>query len=198
GFEQIVKKCPVPIVPICIDHVWGSIFSYQGRKFLWKWPRRIPYTVHINVGKALPPTADAFTVRQAIQRLSAESAVRRSSERKPVHRQFVRQAVAHPFRSCILDANAAKPELKYGEVLVGVKVLLKRLRPLLGTDAMVGVWLPPGAGAAMANICLACMGKTSVNLNYTSAPNIVQSAIQQCKITKVLTSKLFCYKVPLD
>src|SRR5213078_3062048 len=57
---------------------------------------------------------------------------------------------------------------------------------------------PPGAGAALANICLACMGKTSVNLNYTSAPNIVQSSIQQCKITKVLTSKLFCHKVPLD
>jgi acyl-[acyl-carrier-protein]-phospholipid O-acyltransferase/long-chain-fatty-acid--[acyl-carrier-protein] ligase len=198
GFEQIVKRSPVPIIPICTDHVWGSIFSFQGRKFFWKWPQRIPYHVHVNIGPALPPTADAFTVRQAIQRLSAESAVRRSPSRKPVHRQFVRQAVAHPFRSCILDVNAAKPMLTYGETLVGVKILLKRLKPLLGNEAMVGVWLPPGAGAAIANICLACLGKTSVNLNYTSAPNIVQSSIQQCKITKVLTSKLFCHKVPLD
>ncbi len=198
GFEQIVKRSPAPIVPICTDHAWGSIFSYQGGKVFWKLPQRIPYEVHVNVGKPLPATADAYTVRQAIQRLSAESAVRRAKERKPVHRQFVRMAVAHPFRSCIIDPNASKPELKYGEVLVGVKILLKRLKPMLGNDAMVGVWLPPGAGAAMANICLACLGKTSVNLNYTSAPNIVQSSIQQCKITKVLTSKLFCHKVPLD
>lgn len=198
GFEQIVKKSPAPIIPICVDHVWGSIFSFQGGKFFWKLPKRLPYIVHVNVGKPLPATADAFTVRQAIQRLSAESAVRRSVYRKPVHREFVRQAVAHPFRSCIIDQNAAQPELKYGETLVGVKVLLKRLKPLLGTDAMVGVWLPPGAGAAMANICLACLGKTSVNLNYTSAPNIVQSSIKQCNIIKVVTSKLFCHKVPLD
>lgn len=198
GFEQIVKKSPAPIVPVCVDHVWGSIFSFQGGKFFWKLPKRLPYLIHVNVGKPLPATANAFTVRQAIQRLSAESAIRRSSERKPVHREFVRQAVAHPFRSCILDQNAAKPELTYGETLVGVKILLKRLKPLLGEDPMIGVWLPPGAGAAIANICIACLGKTSVNLNYTSAPNIVQSSIQQCKITKILTSKLFIHKVPLD
>lgn len=198
GFEQIMKKSPVPIVPVCLDHVWGSIFSFQGGKFFWKLPKGLPFVTHVSIGKPLPPTADAFTVRQVIQRLSAESAVRRSPERRPVHRQFVRMAVSHPFRSCILDANAAKPELTYGETLVGVKVLLKRLKPLLATDAMVAVWLPPGAGGAMANICLACLGKTSVNLNYTSAPNIIQSALQQCGVKKVLTSKLFTHKLPLD
>ena len=198
GFEQIVKRSPAPIIPICIDHVWGSIFSYQGGKFFWKWPQEVPYRVHVTIGKPLPATADPYTVRQAIQRLSAESAVRRSPERKPVHRQFVRQAVAHPFRSCLIDPGAPKPILKYGEVLVGVKLLLKRLKPLLGDDAMVGVWLPPSAGGAIANICLACMGKISVNLNYTSAASIVQSSIDQCKIKKVLTSKLFTHKVPLD
>lgn len=198
GFEQIVKKSPAPIIPICVDHVWGSIFSFQGKKFFWKVPQRVPYVIHINYGKALPPDADAFTVRQAIQRLSAESAVRRSAYRKPVHREFVRQAVSHPFRSCIIDPNGAKPELTYGETLVGVKLLLKRLKPLLGDDAMVGLWLPPSAGGALANIIVACLGKTSVNLNYTSAPNLVQSSIRQCNIKKVLSSKLFTHKVPLD
>jgi acyl-[acyl-carrier-protein]-phospholipid O-acyltransferase/long-chain-fatty-acid--[acyl-carrier-protein] ligase len=198
GFEQIVKRSPVPIVPVCIDHVWGSVFSYQGGKFFWKWPQRLPYKVDVNFGKPLPPSADAFTVRQAIQLLSAESALRRSKERKPVHRQFVCQAIAHPFRTCLIDQGAPKPILKYGETLAAVKMLLKRLKPLLGDDPMVGVWLPPSAGGAVANIALACLGKTSVNLNYTSAPNLVQSSVQQCKIRKVLTSKLFCRKVPLE
>ena len=198
GFQQIVKRSPVPIVPICLDAIWGSIFSYQGGKFFWKLPQRIPYRVYVNFGKPLPATADAFTVRQAIQRLGAESAVRRAKQRKPVHRQFVRQAAAHPFRSCLIDANAAKPDISYGETLVGVKILLKRLKPLVAKDAMVGVWLPPSAGGAISNICLACLGKTSVNLNYTSAPNIVQASIQQCNITKVLTSKIFAHKVPID
>ena len=42
------------------------------------------------------------------------------------------------------------------------------------------------------------MGKTSVNLNYTSAPDIVQSALRHCGVKKVLTSRLFCHKMPLD
>src|SRR5205807_8080165 len=29
GFEQILKRCPAPIIPVCLDHVWGSIFSYH-------------------------------------------------------------------------------------------------------------------------------------------------------------------------
>ena len=198
GFEQIVKKSPAPIIPICVDHVWGSIFSYQGGKFFWKLPKRLPYVVHVNVGKPQSPTADAFTIRQVIQRLSAESAVRRSKERKPVHREFVRQAVSHPRRSCILDQNSAVPELTYGMTLVGVKLLYKRLRPLLTNEAIVGVWMPPSAAGAIANICIACLGKTSANLNDTAAPNIVQGSIKQCKITKILSSKLFLHKVPLD
>lgn len=198
GLEQIVKKAPVPIVPVCLDHLWGSIFSYQGSRFFWKLPQRIPYKVHVSFGAPLPPTASAFEVRQAIQKLSAESGSRRSAQRRPVHRQFVRMACRHPFRPCIIDQNAAKPVLKYGEVLVGAKILNKRLRPLLGADPMVGVWLPPGLGGALANICIAFLGKTAVNLNYTSAPEIVRSAIRQCGIRRVVTSKLFAHKVPID
>jgi acyl-[acyl-carrier-protein]-phospholipid O-acyltransferase / long-chain-fatty-acid--[acyl-carrier-protein] ligase len=199
GFEQIVKRSPVPIVPVCVDHVWGSIFSYQGGSVFWKVPRQLPYVVHVNFGAPLPPTSDSFTVRQAIQKLSADSAIRRGHERKPVHRQFVRMAVRHPLRLCFIDpSNTARPLLKYSMALTGVKMLMRRLRPLVGDDAMVGLWLPPSTGAAIANIALACMGKTSVNLNYTSAPNIVQSAIRQCNIRKVLTSRLFTHRLPLD
>ncbi len=198
GFEQIVKRTPVPIVPVCLDHVWGSIFSYQGRRFFWKLPRHLPYHVHVSFGKALPATASAFEVHQAIQRLSAASAVRRAPSRRPVHRQFVRMAVSHPRRPCIFDANASKPMLRYGEILVGAKILTKRLRPLLAGDAMVGIWLPPSLAATVANISVSFLGKAAVNLNYSSTADIVRSSIRQCAIRHVLTSRLFTHKVPLD
>lgn len=198
GFEQIVKRQPAPIIPVCLDHMWGSIFSYRGGRFFWKWPKRIPYRVYVNFGAPLPPTVNAFAVYQTIQKLSAESSIRRAPQRRAVHRQFVRLAARHPFRPCIIDPNAAKPILKYGEVLVAVKLLNKRLKPLLGDNPMVGIWLPPSAGGAMANICVAFLGKTSVNLNYTAPPAIIQSALRQCNVRHVLTSKLFTHKVPLD
>ncbi len=188
----------VPIVPVCLDHLWGSIFSFQAGKFFWKWPKRIPYHVYVSFGKPLPATASSFEVRQAIQKLSADSAIRRADKRRLVHRQFVRMACRHPFRPCLIDENAAKPILKYGETLVAAKLLTKRLRKVLKEDAMVGVWLPPSAGGALANICLAFLGKSSVNLNYSASQDIVRSSIRLCNIRIVLTSRLFTHKMPLD
>ncbi len=198
GFEQVVKHAPVPIVPVCLDQVWGSIFSYQGGRFLWKWPQRIPYPVTVAFGPALPPSATACDVRQAIQKLSADCALWRSDERLPVHRQFVRMAARHPFRPCFIDPNNHGKITRYGEALAGAWLLGRMLRPLLGDDARVGVWLPPSVGGALANMALALLGRTSVNLNYSSSPQIVQSAMRQCGIRRVLTSRLFTSKVPLE
>jgi acyl-[acyl-carrier-protein]-phospholipid O-acyltransferase/long-chain-fatty-acid--[acyl-carrier-protein] ligase len=197
GLEQILKRATAPIVPVCLDHVWGSIFSYQGGKFFWKWPQTLPYPVTIAFGEPLPSTSTAVEVRQAIQKLSADCAIARTADRRPVHRQFIRMAARHPFRLCINDA-LQKQTYNYGKVLAGARVISRRLAPVLGDDEMVGLWLPPSAGAALANIALAMMGKVSVNLNYTSSEEVVNSGIKQCKIRHILTSRLFLHKMPLN
>jgi acyl-[acyl-carrier-protein]-phospholipid O-acyltransferase/long-chain-fatty-acid--[acyl-carrier-protein] ligase len=198
GFEVIVKRSPAPIIPVCLEHVWGSIFSYQGGKFLWKWPQTIPYPVTISFGQPLPATATAFEVRQAIQKLSADAAIIRMEQRLPVHRQFLRMASRHPFRACLVDPNNKGQVHSYGRVLAGSIILARKLEPLLRPDAMVGVWLPPSVGAAFANIALAFLGKTTVNLNYSSSGEVVRSAVRQCNLRHVLTSRLFTAKVPLE
>ena len=65
GFERIMKDVEAPIIPVALDGVWGSIFSFEKGRFLWKLPRRIPYPVTVNFGKPLPHTATPFEVRQA-------------------------------------------------------------------------------------------------------------------------------------
>jgi acyl-[acyl-carrier-protein]-phospholipid O-acyltransferase/long-chain-fatty-acid--[acyl-carrier-protein] ligase len=200
GFEHIVKRCPAPIIPVCLDNVWGSIFSFQGGKFFWKLPHRLPYPVSIAFGQPMPPTATAVEVRQAIQKLSADCSVCRADQRRPVHRLFVRTAVRHPFRVCFIDPNSPVPKkvFRYGEVLIAAKMMIRRLGPLLGNERMVGVWLPPSAGGAIVNITLALLGKVVVNLNYTSSPESLRSAIRQCGIRHVLTSLRFLDKMKLD
>jgi acyl-[acyl-carrier-protein]-phospholipid O-acyltransferase/long-chain-fatty-acid--[acyl-carrier-protein] ligase len=200
GFEQVVKGCPAPVIPVCLDNVWGSIFSFEGGRFFWKRPHRIPYPVSIAFGQPLPATATAVEVRQAIQKLSADCAIRRADQRRPVHRQFVRTAVRHPFRVCFIDPNVPIPRkvFRYGEILVMAKIMVRRLRPLLGDARMVGLWLPPSAGGAIINITLALLGKVAVNLNYTSSPESMRSAIRQCGIRHVLTSQRFLDRMKLD
>ncbi len=51
GLERIVKGRDAPIIPVNLDGVWGSIFSHERGRFLWKIPRRWPYPVSIHVGE---------------------------------------------------------------------------------------------------------------------------------------------------
>lgn len=198
GFEKIVERCPAPIIPVCLDQFWGSVFSFAGGKVIWKWPQALPYPVWVAFGKPMPSNCSAAEVRLAIQKLSADCAIQRSWERRPMHRQFVRMACRHPFRPCFIDTTVKPIVLNYGKVLAAAMCLSRRLRPTLGNERMVGIWLPSTVGGAIANITLALLGKTSVNLNYTSGTANVQSAIRQCQIRHVLTSRRFVDKMPLD
>ena len=174
----------------------GQHLQLPGRQVLLEAGRSsFPYAcTSTSAARPLPPTAGAFAVRQAIQQLSAESAVAASQGTQAGASPVCPQAVGHPFRSCIIDPTPPSRSLTTANP--GRRQdLLKRLRPVLGDDrwSASGCPQPP---ATITNICLACLGKTAVNLNYTR--DLVCSAIRQCRITKVLTSKLFTHKVPLD
>jgi acyl-[acyl-carrier-protein]-phospholipid O-acyltransferase / long-chain-fatty-acid--[acyl-carrier-protein] ligase len=69
GFEKIMRGVDAPIVPAALDGVWGSIFSFAGGKFFWKWPRRLRRPVSVNFGRPLPPAATADEVRAAVEKL---------------------------------------------------------------------------------------------------------------------------------
>jgi acyl-[acyl-carrier-protein]-phospholipid O-acyltransferase / long-chain-fatty-acid--[acyl-carrier-protein] ligase len=71
GFERIMRGTDAPIVPVALVGVWGSIFSFEGGKFFWKWPRQFPYRVTVRYGAPLPPTAAPDEVRAAVEKLLA-------------------------------------------------------------------------------------------------------------------------------
>ena len=128
GFERIMKDVDAPIIPVALDGVWGSIFSFEQGRFLWKFPRRIPYPVTVNFGKALPHTASPFEVRQAVQELMAEAWQERKAIMKPLHREFVRTARRHPFRFAMADAQT--PHVSFAAALVKTIFLARRLRKI--------------------------------------------------------------------
>jgi acyl-[acyl-carrier-protein]-phospholipid O-acyltransferase/long-chain-fatty-acid--[acyl-carrier-protein] ligase len=198
GFEQILKHCKAPIIPVSLDQVWGSIFSYKGGKTVWKWPLELPYTVNVTFGDALPPDTRAADVRQAVQKLSADNAVARTPLRRPVHRRFARIAGRFFFKPCLIDGSNKGGDLTYGKALAGAMCLAEALRPRLGGPPMVGLWLPPSVGGALANIALAFLGKTAVNLNYTSSQDVVHAALRQCDCRCILTSKQFTSRAKFE
>ena len=72
-----MKGVDAPIIPVSLDGVWGSIFSFDRGRFIWKLPRSIPYPVTVSFGKPMPPTATPFEVRRAVQELQTAAYVHR-------------------------------------------------------------------------------------------------------------------------
>ena len=69
GFERIIEGLEVPVIPVHLDRLWGSIFSFQGGRFFWKWPKQLPYPVTVSFAAPLPATATAPQVRQVVMEL---------------------------------------------------------------------------------------------------------------------------------
>jgi acyl-[acyl-carrier-protein]-phospholipid O-acyltransferase/long-chain-fatty-acid--[acyl-carrier-protein] ligase len=196
-FQHIARKGRTPIIPVCLDQTLGSLFVVERGRLRWRWPLTLPFPASVTFGDPLPAGTPPGDVRQALQLLSARTALERSHRLLPPHRRFVRVAARRPFHSCFLDST--RPEqLSYSRVLAGILCAVKFVRPLLGDTAMVGVWLPSSMGGAFANITLAMLGKTAINLNYTSSPEAIQSALRQCGARHVLTSRRFAERMKLD
>lgn len=196
GFERIIKGIDVPIIPVNIDGIWGSIFSFSGGHFLWKWPRTIPYPVRITFGKPLPSTATATAVRQAVQELGVDAFMRRRPHMKPLTRSFLRAARRHPRRFAMADGRT--PKLTFGDSLIKAVFLARRLRPLWRDQKMVGILLPPSIPGALVNWAALLLGKVPINLNYTSSNESIASCAKQCELKTVVTSRQFLEKVPLQ
>jgi acyl-[acyl-carrier-protein]-phospholipid O-acyltransferase / long-chain-fatty-acid--[acyl-carrier-protein] ligase len=195
GMERIMKGVDAPIVPVSLDGVWGSIFSFQGGKFVWKWPRTIPYPVTVSFGKPMPPTSTTFEVRKAVQQLQAEAYTHRKRRMHTLHRSLIQTAHRHPFRFAMADKRRVR--MKWSGALLSAIFLARRLRSVWRTQEMVGIMLPPSVPGALVNFAAMLSGKIPVNLNYTTSDESLASYAVQCKLKTVITTKLLLDKIPL-
>src|SRR5207244_9767239 len=68
--ELIARHGNAQVVPVWLDQLWGSIFSFQGGRFFRKFPKRIPYPVTIAFGRPLKAeAANNATVREELLKL---------------------------------------------------------------------------------------------------------------------------------
>lgn len=193
GFERIMQGLDAPIIPVHIDQIWGSIFSFKNGKYLWKVPEELPYPITISFGKPLPSNSTAYQVRQAVQELGAEAFGYRKDAHKLLHVGFLHQAKRHPFRPAVVDSTGIK--LNYVQALTGALALSHLFKTKIKESKMVGVLLPTSAPGALVNLGLLMAGYVPVNLNFTASKEAIESAKKQCEMKAVITSKKFLEKI---
>jgi len=195
---RIVKDTHVPVVPVYLDGLWGSIFSFSGGKFFWKRPRAWPYPVDIHFGPPLTGASEIGEVRRAVEEIGTAATIKRIARMPIVTRSFIRRAKQRKRISKIADSMGA--DLSGGETLLRSLVLRRLLRRevLAPDETHVGVLLPPSAGGVVVNAALALDRRVSVNLNYTLSSESLNKCLELAGVKHVLTSRKFWDKMNFD
>ena len=196
GFEILARQAQVPVVAAAIDGLWGSVFSFAGNKYLWKSPRLMPTPVYVAFGRPRRfDEASPAWARNELLDLGAIAFEQRPVLRRHLARECVRALTKQPGRSQVIDRTAERRVLTCAQLYAAAAVLSRRVRDTV-PEQRIGVALPPGIGAFVANLGILCAGKIPVNLNFTAGRAAVESAMRLAGITTVISAEAMRAKVP--
>ncbi|MDO8542693.1 MAG: AMP-binding protein [Opitutaceae bacterium] len=196
GFEVMARQTNVPVIAAATDGLWGSIFSFAGNKYLWKSPRLMPTPVFIAFGEATPAAgvSTAWARRQLLD-LGEIAFNERPMLGRHIGRECVRTLTKHPGRLLLVDRAVGRRAIKCAQLYAVAAVLSRRIRATI-PERRVGIVLPPGAGAFIANLAITCAGKIPVNLNFTGGRAALETTFHIAGINTIISAEPVRAKLP--
>ncbi len=191
GWELIVRQAGCPVLPVVMDGLWGSIFSFAGGRYFYKWPKRslgARREVRVAFGECLEPEmVDSLALRQVMSELGAVAFAARPELALPLPVALVRALRRDPWRVQIVDYGMGGRQLRRVELLATAVTLGSNWRQTLAGNR-VGVVLPPGIAGAIVNLALIFAGKTPVNLNPTGGSAAFANCVRRAGILTIITA----------
>ncbi len=196
GFETLAKRAEVPVVPVFIDSLWGSIFTYANQKLVFKLPERFPLSVLVQVGPPLPHrTVNAVLARQALLDAGEQAYQQREELKRNLGYEALRSLARHPWKPLLVDRTAERREVRSGMLLAAAATYAQFLRRHV-PERRVGIVLPPGAGGYIANLAAVLAGKSPVNLNFTAGAAAIEASLRAGGIRTVVSAEAVRAKLP--
>jgi acyl-[acyl-carrier-protein]-phospholipid O-acyltransferase/long-chain-fatty-acid--[acyl-carrier-protein] ligase len=166
GYELIARHANAQVVPVWLDQLWGSIFSFQGGRFFTKFPKRIPYPVAIAFGKPLQAeAADVATMREELLKLGEYCFSRRPSLDRHLAEECVRGLKRRRFATAVIE-GIDHTRLSRAKLLGAAAALSRHLRKEF-PDERIAIILPASKGSMVANLAVTLANKVPVDLNFT-------------------------------
>ncbi len=191
GYELIARQAEAPVLPVWMDQLWGSIFSFQGGGFFRKWPKRIPYRVTVAFGQPIPPQeADIATVREQLLKLGEFCFSRRPSLRGHLADMCVRGLTRHSSRTLVTDGLDGS-FLSRAKTFAAACALSRHLRKKFPEERRVAIVLPASKGAVVANLAVALADKVPVGLNFTAGRAAIESCCRQAEVKVAISAGVF-------
>ncbi|QOL19604.1 MFS transporter [Candidatus Bodocaedibacter vickermanii] len=188
GVERLIEGVSsknVPIIPVYIDQVWGSIFSYERGKFFFKIPHEVPAKISITFGKPLPSGTTSQEIRKAVTELGYASVQLRKSKQDILPLEILKIAKKRWF-SPMLTMPQIKP-ISYGKLIITaikfIEVLVHRLNAKSKIIAVIG---HPSFFTVVTNLTLMFMNKTVVNLSSNLSDKELRDACKSLNVDEIL------------
>ena len=195
GFELMARKAGVPVIPVAHDGLWGSVFSFSDNKYLFKSPRIMRSALCVAWGEPIPAAqAQAGVVRQALLDLGCVAYDERPQLKRNLGCEIVRRLGRNPSLLVMVDRTAARRELTAAQLFAAAAALSQHLRRTVA-ERRVGIVLPPGVGASIANLAVLCAGKVPVNLNFTAGRAAIESSLRMSGVKTVITADAMRAKI---
>jgi acyl-[acyl-carrier-protein]-phospholipid O-acyltransferase/long-chain-fatty-acid--[acyl-carrier-protein] ligase len=194
GYELIARHGNAAVVPVWLDQLWGSIFSFQGGKFFRKLPQRIPYPVTIAFGKPLEAdAADIAAVREELLKLGEFCFSRRPSLDRHLAEPCVRGLKRRPFATAVIDGldHSALSRSK----LLGAAIALSRYLRKEFPDERIAIVLPASKGSMVANLAVTLADKVPVDLNFTMGRAANESCCKRANLRVAISATQFMERV---
>ena len=110
----------------------------------------------------------------------------------PIHIAWLKQAKKASNAFAVADIEGV--EISHKRFLTGVLLFGKKIKQY-SPEQNVALMLPSSGGGAIASMAILSLGKTLVNLNFTSGKKALQSAVKQAEVKHIYTSRKFLDKM---
>src|SRR6266581_2925901 len=190
GYELIVRHANAAVIPVWLDQLWGSIFSFQGGKFFTKLPKRIRYPVTIAFGKPLEASAaDIAIVREELLKLGEFCFSRRTSLDRHLAEACVRGLKRRPFATALVD-GLDDSVLSRSKLLGAAAALSRYLRKEFSAQR-IAIVLPASKGSMLANLAVTLAAKVPVDLNFTMGRAANESCCKRANLRVAISATRF-------
>ncbi len=191
GFEfAVVDVESAIIIPFYLRGLWEGKFSHASKKIKEKSNRDIG----VSFGKALDIKSSPKEVKDELFKLSIESWKSYVSRLPSLPKAWIVQAKKVGNNLSVADSTGV--ELSGYRFITAVLLMRGAFKEILLKDNQnVGLIVPTSAGGSIANMATLTLGKSVVNINYSSGVDSIRYALKIANIKQVISSKQFMIKL---
>lgn len=200
GYERIVEgkdgRLLAPIIPVWIEGLWGHPLSMKGGKLFSSFRNVWRPQITVIFGDPIHEPIGPEALQQKVAELGTQASRITAQESGTLVERFVRQAKQHWDSTAVTDSTGKK--LTYAETLVGARLMGGWIAANAAGQEKIGILLPTSVAGVLANLGTAFAGRCAVNLNFTAGEEHIASAVGQCGLRTIITSRAFLEKVKMD